>query len=143
MARLIHEELTPENSENILRPEVEYSFEDFPEVRDNYIPDQSGVGYPKRVIFMGTNTSELYINNTDYLKGEIVFLPQENKLMVYSGDEKFIELKITTDEFNQPIGLLVNGEYHSLHKANETSIQNLSSSETYYKTGPEDIKNLI
>jgi hypothetical protein len=117
------------------------NFPDINELRDNFVPDESGVGYPKRVIFMGTNTTELHINNSDYFQGDIVFLPQENKFMVYAGNQLFTEIQILTDEDHTPTGLLIDGSKYRRETANEISRQNLGE-ESHYKTTPEILNNL-
>jgi len=144
MARLINEGLTPDNMESILRPEIEYNFngfEDFPDVRDNYILDQSGVGYPKRIIFMGTNTSELYIDNTENLNNSIVFFPQENVFRIYKNGNDYTEIKLLTDENKELNGVQIDGTKHNNRNIDDNSRMNLG--QVPYSTRPDNLENLV
>jgi hypothetical protein len=113
------------------------------DIRNNYIPDDSGVGYPKRAIFMGTNTQELYINNNEFLVGSIVFLPQENKFMVYTDNKVFTEIQIQTDKDNNPEGLLINGIQYDYGTVDETCRKNIEGNTINYGTAPDELNKLI
>jgi len=81
--------------------------------------------------------------NTDYFHGNIVYNSATNEIKIYDSDKnEFVKINIDTDSSKKPIGIKLNNIPIDLNHLNTVSKKNLEDTELYYKTGPDDLKNL-
>jgi hypothetical protein len=82
--------------------------------------------------------------DTDYFHGNIVYNSATNEIKIYDSDKnEFVKINIDTDSSKKPIGIKLNNIPIDLNHLNTVSKKNLEDTELYYKTGPDDLKNLI
>jgi len=97
----------------------------------------------KPLLYIEDNIERLYISNTQYLNGDIIFIPSENKFMIYFEDQKFIEVKIHTDEERAPNGISIDGVQYNIINDDSKLISNIIGSSLHYVTSPDDMHKLI